>query len=132
MAFASTQLAAKIEAADRRSLIDAARAAAVRRGDNEVFWREFAGGVGIFIERESPLNKLAGLGFDGLPSSDELSELEELFSARRAKLLEALILHGPYLSLPGGRSLLLLLAGAAAFVASPYLALAKVAPHVLH
>ena len=47
--------------------------------------------------------------------------------ARRAKLLEALILHGPYLSLPGGRSLLLLLAGAAAFVASPYLALAALA-----
>jgi GNAT superfamily N-acetyltransferase len=43
-----------------------------------------AGGVGTFSEEHSPFNKVAGLGFRGVPSTAELDEIERAFAARDA------------------------------------------------
>ncbi|MGZ4179116.1 MAG: GNAT family N-acetyltransferase [Solirubrobacteraceae bacterium] len=41
-----------------------------------------AGGVATFCEEGSPFNKVAGLGFHGVPSEAELDEVERAFAAR--------------------------------------------------
>jgi GNAT superfamily N-acetyltransferase len=41
-----------------------------------------AGGFATFAEAESPLNKVSGLGFGGVPTSAELDEIERLFAER--------------------------------------------------
>jgi len=43
-----------------------------------------AGGVASFAEPGSPLNKVAGLGFAGVPSAAELEDVERAFAARGA------------------------------------------------
>jgi hypothetical protein len=40
-----------------------------------------AGGVASFAEEGSPLNKVAGLGFGGVPSAAALDEVERAFTA---------------------------------------------------
>jgi len=41
----------------------------------------FAGGVASFAEEDSPLNKVAGLGFGGVPEAAALDEVERAFAA---------------------------------------------------
>ena len=65
MLFASTSLAARIERAECRLLADSAASAARRRPDTGVFAMPLAGGMAPFTEVGSPLNKVAGLGFEG-------------------------------------------------------------------
>ena len=43
-----------------------------------------AGGVASFAGEDSPFNKVAGLGFAGVPSSAALGEIERAFAARGA------------------------------------------------
>ncbi len=87
MLFASVELAARIERAERGMLLDcAASIAALPRRD--VFVREIAGGAATFTGAGSPLNKLAGLGFAGLPDERELGAIEAEF-ARRGSPLQA-------------------------------------------
>ena len=43
-----------------------------------------AGGVASFAEEGSPFNKVAGLGFDGVPTAAALDEIERAFAARGA------------------------------------------------
>jgi hypothetical protein len=42
------------------------------------------GGVASFAEDDSPSDKVAGLGFDGVPSAADLDEVEEVFAAHGA------------------------------------------------
>lgn len=87
MLFASVDLAARIERAERGMLLDCATSiAAVPARD--VFVREIAGGAATFTGDGSPLNKLAGLGFAGLPDERELGEIEVEF-ARRGSPVQA-------------------------------------------
>jgi GNAT superfamily N-acetyltransferase len=46
-----------------------------------VFTRPIAGGFAAFTGPGSPLNKVAGLGFDGPVPEDELAEVEDLFAS---------------------------------------------------
>jgi GNAT superfamily N-acetyltransferase len=82
--FCDTALAARIERAETR-LIELAGAAARRRTDDHAgFVISVAGGVASFADEGSPFNKVAGLGFGGVPGTAELDGVEAAFAARGA------------------------------------------------
>ena len=76
--FCDTALAARIERVEAQ-LMAAASAAARDRSPGFVI--DVAGGVASFASPESPFNKVAGLGFDGVPTEQALDELEQAFAA---------------------------------------------------
>ena len=76
-------LAARIERAEARLLADGVAVVARRAGGRAgVFARALAGGQAAFTEAGSPLNKVAGLGFDGLPAEPELAGVEGEYARR--------------------------------------------------
>lgn len=75
--FCDNGLAARIERVETQ-LIAKGNEAARRRG-TAGFLIPVRGGVASFAEAGSPLNKVAGLGFDGLPTVDDLTEVERAF-----------------------------------------------------
>jgi len=82
--FADVELAARIESAESRMIAGAANAVSRRRPEQDAWVRDLAGGIASVMAGPSPLNKVAGLGFDGLPSPEDLEEMEAAFSARGA------------------------------------------------
>lgn len=84
--FATASLAKRIERAEAGLIIEGARAAARRIAGDQLLMRETSGGVAVFIEPGSPFNKVAGLGFDGVPPADFFDQLERAFAERRASL----------------------------------------------
>ncbi|MER6798285.1 GNAT family N-acetyltransferase, partial [Amycolatopsis mediterranei] len=78
--FCDTALAARIEHAEARFVAACSAAARVRLGDDLGFARPLAGGVATFAEAGSPFDKVAGLGFAGLPDPAELDEVEAAFA----------------------------------------------------
>ncbi|MBW8481417.1 GNAT family N-acetyltransferase [Actinomadura parmotrematis] len=82
--FCDVALAERVERAEVELIAASAEAARSRRGVAEGFTIPVAGGVASFIEADSPLNKVAGLGFAGSPSAAELDEVEHAFAARGA------------------------------------------------
>ncbi|MFI5908505.1 GNAT family N-acetyltransferase [Dactylosporangium sp. NPDC051541] len=81
--FCDTDLARRIEGAET-GFIAAANQAAQRRTGGGGFLRPVAGGVASFAEPDSPWNKVAGLGFAGVPGDDELAAIERAFAERDA------------------------------------------------
>ncbi|MEV8314945.1 GNAT family N-acetyltransferase [Streptomyces sp. NPDC059900] len=79
--FCDTALAARIERAEAQLIATGSEAARRRRADTEGFVTPLAGGVASFAEKGSPLNKVAGLGFGGVPSAAALDEVEQAFAA---------------------------------------------------
>jgi GNAT superfamily N-acetyltransferase len=79
--FGSTALAERIERVEAQLITTATEAARVRVGDG-VFVIPIAGGAACYAEDGSPLNKIVGLGFGGVPSGDALDEIEREFAAR--------------------------------------------------
>lgn len=84
--FTTATLAARIERAECTMLTELGEAAARRRDPGSVILEPIAGGVATFIAPGSPVNKLAGLGFDGVPSESDLARVEEAFASRNAPL----------------------------------------------
>lgn len=80
--FCSTALAERIERAEVDLLTQGAEAAGRRVAGGPSFARPVAGGLASFAEEGSPLNKIAGLGFGGVPSEAELDEIERAFADR--------------------------------------------------
>jgi GNAT superfamily N-acetyltransferase len=78
--FCGTELAERIERAETQLIATATQAARVRVGAT-VFVTPLAGGAACYAEHGSPLNKIVGLGFGGLPSGDALDEIEQAYSA---------------------------------------------------
>jgi GNAT superfamily N-acetyltransferase len=78
--FCDTALAERIERAEARWVADCNDAARARRGDDVGFARPLAGGIASFAEADSPFNKVAGLGFEGVPDADALDEVERAFA----------------------------------------------------
>jgi GNAT superfamily N-acetyltransferase len=78
--FGSTALVERIERVEAQ-LITTATEAARTRADS-AFVIPIAGGAACYAEDGSPLNKIVGLGFGGVPSSDALDEIEQTFAAR--------------------------------------------------
>lgn len=79
--FCSTELAERIERVEAQLVTKGSEAARCRRADTAGFVIPLAGGVASFAEAGSPLNKVAGLGFGGVPSAVALDEIERAFSA---------------------------------------------------
>ena len=95
MIFASTKLAGRIERAECRLLASAAAAVERRREGVEVYVRGLGGGLAIHAVPDSPLNKLAGLGFDEVDET-ELGKVERVFAERDCPLqVELSILGDP-------------------------------------
>ncbi|MBP1644302.1 MAG: GCN5-related N-acetyltransferase [Acidobacteria bacterium] len=80
--FCGTELAARIERAECRLLAEGAAAARRRDPALEVVTLPVAGGLAAWGGTGSPLNKLAGLGFAGVPAAAELDAVERAFAAR--------------------------------------------------
>jgi GNAT superfamily N-acetyltransferase len=79
--FCDIALAERIERVEA-DLIARASEAAGRRGTGIAgFVIAIAGGVATYAEESSPFNKVAGLGFGGLPSAAELDEIERAFAS---------------------------------------------------
>ncbi|MGZ4194955.1 MAG: GNAT family N-acetyltransferase [Solirubrobacteraceae bacterium] len=79
--FCDTALARRIERVETQLITlggEAARARTAQPG----FVIPLAGGVATFCEDGSPFNKVAGLGFHGVPSEAELDEVQRAFAAR--------------------------------------------------
>jgi GNAT superfamily N-acetyltransferase len=82
--FCNHGLAARIERAEA-GLMAATTEAARRRGAEPAgFAIPIASGMATFAEAGSPVNKVAGLGFGGLPEDGELGRVETAFAERRA------------------------------------------------
>jgi hypothetical protein len=86
--FVSVELASRIERAESR--LSAAFAKAVNPRDpqsqSDSFVEEIAGGVAVYTGSVSPVNKMIGVGFAGLPGDDQLRAIEEKFARRGAAL----------------------------------------------
>jgi hypothetical protein len=79
--FCDTALAKRIELAEAQLVASASRAARARRASAAGFVIPVAGGVASFAEEDSPFNKVAGLGFGGIPGAAVLDEVERAFAA---------------------------------------------------
>jgi GNAT superfamily N-acetyltransferase len=82
--FATSSLAQRVERAEAALVAAAAAACGRRVPATQLINRPIAGGVAVFVESGCPFNKVAGLGFEGVPAEDELSEIETAFAARNA------------------------------------------------
>jgi GNAT superfamily N-acetyltransferase len=92
--FCDTALAERIERVEMELMAEAARAAHRRAGGGDGFALPIAGGVATFAVPDSPFNKVAGLGFAGVPSAADLEEIEEAFAARAADVQVELSILG--------------------------------------
>ena len=79
--FCDTALAGRIERAEAQLVAEASEAARRRGADAGGFVMTIAGGVASFAEEGSPFNKIAGLGFGGVPDAAALGEIEWAFAA---------------------------------------------------
>ena len=82
--FCDTGLAERIERVEAQLVAQAGRAAHSRQVGSDGFVMPIAGGVATYAEPGSPFNKVAGLGFAGVPSASGLEEMELAFAARGA------------------------------------------------
>jgi GNAT superfamily N-acetyltransferase len=81
--FCSVELAERIERAETHLIVAATRAAH-SRGAAAAVVTEIAGGAACYAEEGSPLNKVVGLGFGGVPADDVLDEIERANAAHAA------------------------------------------------
>src|SRR5256885_7282189 len=79
--FCDIVLATRIERVEAQLVAAGSAAAGRRRADTRGFVISVGAGVASFAEAGSPLNKVAGLGFDGVPSPAALEEIERAFDA---------------------------------------------------
>jgi GNAT superfamily N-acetyltransferase len=94
--FCDTVLAERVERTEAQLMAEASRAAHRRQGGGGGFVIPIAGGVATFAEAGSPFNKVAGLGFDGMPGPSELDGIERAFAACAADVqVELSILGDP-------------------------------------
>src|SRR6266545_1768695 len=91
--FCDTALAERIECVEAELIARASEAADRRRTDTSGFVIPIAGGVATFAEDGSPFNKVAGLGFGGVPSAAALDEIEGAFAAGGAPVQIELVRH---------------------------------------
>jgi len=82
--FCDIALAGRIERAEAELIAGCGAAAQRRRGDAAGFAMPIGGGVASFAEPDSPLNKVAGLGFAGRPDPAALDAIEHAFAVRGA------------------------------------------------
>ncbi|MFI6332216.1 GNAT family N-acetyltransferase [Micromonospora chersina] len=79
--FCDPTLAERIERAEAQLVTASSEAARARRADAAGFVIPVSGGVASFTDEDSPFNKVAGLGFAGVPQTTVLDEVERAFAA---------------------------------------------------
>lgn len=84
--FASIALAQRIDGAEARLSESLGRAAMRTEPEGVAFVDAIGGGVVVYTGPASPMNKMIGAGFNGLPSEAELGTVEEKFLQRSAPL----------------------------------------------
>ena len=84
--FTTASLAQRIERADAALIAQINGDASRRVPRGQPLLVELNGGVVSYLEPDSPYNKAAGFGFDGVPPGDRFDVLEREFAARRAPL----------------------------------------------
>jgi ribosomal protein S18 acetylase RimI-like enzyme len=84
--FYDIALAERIERVETELIARATEAAHRRNTGAAGFVIPIAGGVAAFAEDQSPFNKVAGLGFGGVPSAAALDEIEAAFAALGARV----------------------------------------------
>jgi GNAT superfamily N-acetyltransferase len=84
--FCDVALAERIERAESELMASASEAARRHRPDADGLVIPIAGGMATFAGPSSPFNKVAGLGFRGVPSGAELEEVERAFADRGASV----------------------------------------------
>jgi GNAT superfamily N-acetyltransferase len=82
--FCDLALAARIERVEVQLVEAASKAAHRRRPEANGFVIPLAGGVASFADDNSPFNKVAGLGFGGVPDAAELDQVERAFAGNGA------------------------------------------------
>jgi hypothetical protein len=78
--FCDTALAERVERAEAQLIAKASKAAR-RRADDAAFVLPVAGGVASFAGAGSPYNKVAGLGFGGVPGPAAWERIERAYAA---------------------------------------------------
>lgn len=78
--FCDVALAGRIERAEAQLIAESSGASRRRRADVTGFAIPVAGGIASFAEKDSPFNKVAGLGFAGVPEPADLDRLERAFA----------------------------------------------------
>lgn len=78
--FCDQNLAERIERVEAQFMAECSRAAHRRCGDGAGFVIAVGGGRATFARPGSPFNKVAGLGFDGVPDTRILDEIEQSFA----------------------------------------------------
>lgn len=78
--FCDLALAERIERVEAELIAGGSDACRRRRGDATGFTIPIAGGIASFAEPGSPLNKVAGLGFAGVPAPADLDRIERAFA----------------------------------------------------
>lgn len=84
--FCDLALAERIERVEAQFMAECSRAAHRRSSNGEGFVIAVGGGLATFAEAGSPYNKVAGLGFGGLPDEQVLDGVERSFSACGASI----------------------------------------------
>jgi GNAT superfamily N-acetyltransferase len=84
--FASVTLAARIDRAEARLSASLGEAVIATQPDAGAFVEEIDGGVAVYTGPASPMNKMIGVGFDGVPAGERLESVERNFKARGAPL----------------------------------------------
>jgi GNAT superfamily N-acetyltransferase len=79
--FCDAALAQRIERAEAQLIAMGSEGARRRKPSAAGFVIPIAGGVATFADTGSPLNKVAGLGFGGVPDAAELDMIEQAFAA---------------------------------------------------
>ncbi|TDO48271.1 hypothetical protein EV651_12337 [Kribbella sp. VKM Ac-2571] len=79
--FCDVAMAERIERVETELIEAAARAAHRRTDDAKGFVIPIAGGAATFADDDSPFNKVVGLGFGGVPTAAELTEVERAYAA---------------------------------------------------
>ena len=82
--FCDIELAVRIERAEAELIARSSEAATARSSDSAGFVTPIAGGVASFAQADSPFNKVAGIGLQGLPGEAELGEIERRFAVAGA------------------------------------------------
>lgn len=82
--FCDAALVERIERVEAALMAQCADAARHRDPDAAGFVRPIVGGVATFAETGSPFNKVAGMGFAGVPTAADLDAVEKEFAARGA------------------------------------------------
>ncbi|MGB0715193.1 MAG: GNAT family N-acetyltransferase [Phycisphaerae bacterium] len=84
--FVSQELGRRIEQCDCAILRDAAVSMRRHQPDLDLFSLDLAGGFAMHSLPGSPLNKVAGLGFEGTPTAEEWDDVEAAFADRQSAL----------------------------------------------